>query len=52
MLRHAHSRYLALVGAILLTGGVSTPTRAQDPDDLQRGVARIGVNLMLIENFR
>src|SRR5476649_1693127 len=36
-------RFLALTGAVLLTAGVFTPARAQDPDDLKRGVARISL---------
>ena len=36
-------RLLALAGAALLSAGVLTPVRAQDPDDLQRGVARISL---------
>src|SRR6476660_509791 len=36
-------RYGALVGVVLLGVGVITPTQAQDPDDLQRGVARISL---------
>jgi len=38
-----HIRLLALTGAALLSAGVLTPVRAQDPDDLQRGVARISL---------
>jgi hypothetical protein len=33
----------ALAGAILLVASVAKPARAQDPDELQRGVARISV---------
>ena len=36
-------RFLALTGAALLSAGVFTPVRAQDPDDLKRGVARISL---------
>jgi len=36
-------RFLALTGAVLLSAGVFTPVRAQDPDDLKRGVARISL---------
>ena len=36
-------RFLALTGAALLAAGVLTPVRAQDPDDLKRGVARISL---------
>jgi hypothetical protein len=32
-----------LTGAALLSAGVFTPVRAQDPDDLKRGVARISL---------
>ena len=36
-------RLLALTGVALLSAGVLTPVRAQDPDDLKRGVARISL---------
>ena len=36
-------RFLALTGAALLSAGVLAPVRAQDPDDLKRGVARISL---------
>jgi hypothetical protein len=36
-------RLLALTAAALLSAGVFTPVRAQDPDDLKRGVARISL---------
>ncbi|HXB70111.1 MAG TPA: DUF6600 domain-containing protein, partial [Candidatus Acidoferrales bacterium] len=36
-------RFLALTGAVLLTAVGFTPARAQDPDDLKRGVARISL---------
>ncbi len=36
-------RFLALTGAILGMAGSLTPARAQDPDDLKRGVARISL---------
>ena len=36
-------RFLALTGAALLSAGVFTPVRAQNPDDLKRGVARISL---------
>jgi hypothetical protein len=36
-------RLLALTGAALLATGIFTPVRAQDPDDLKRGVARISL---------
>src|SRR5690348_1900301 len=38
-----HLRYLALTGALLAAAGAFTPVRAQDPDDLKRGVARISL---------
>jgi hypothetical protein len=38
-----HIRFLALTGAALLSAGLFTPVRAQDPDDLKRGVARISL---------
>src|ERR1700678_1812599 len=34
---------VALAGAIMMVAGLATPVRAQDPDDMQRGVARISV---------
>src|SRR5207253_3658245 len=36
-------RLLAFTGAVLLAEGGFTPARAQDPDDLKRGVARISL---------
>lgn len=36
-------RLLALTGAMLLAAGAFAPARAQDPDDLKRGVARISL---------
>src|ERR1035437_8106909 len=36
-------RLLALTAAALLATGMFTPVRAQDPDDLKRGVARISL---------
>ena len=36
-------RFLALTGAALLSAGVLTPVRAQNPDDLKRGVTRISL---------
>jgi hypothetical protein len=36
-------RFLALTGAVLFLAGSLTPARAQDPDDLKRGVARISL---------
>ena len=43
MRRLRNFRFLTLTGAILLAAGVFTPVRAQDPDDLQRAVARISL---------
>jgi hypothetical protein len=43
MERLHHFRLLALTGAILSLSGSFTPVRAQDPDDLKRGVARISL---------
>src|ERR1017187_4646648 len=43
MRRLLHFRFLALTGIVLLAAGLSTPVRAQDPDDMQRGVARISL---------
>ena len=43
MRRLACFRYLTLTSAALIAAGLSTPARAQDNDDLQRGVARISV---------
>ena len=43
MQRSSHLRFAALAGAMLLTAGLSTPAHAQDPDDMQRGVARISL---------
>ena len=34
---------VALTGAIVMVAGLATPVRAQEPDDMQRGVARISV---------
>src|SRR3984957_1147796 len=34
---------VALTGAIVMVAGLAAPVRAQDPDDMQRGVARISV---------
>jgi FecR protein len=36
-------RFLALTGTMLALAGSFTPARAQDPDDLKRGVARISL---------
>jgi len=43
MRRILHFRFFALAIMVLLTAGLSIPVRAQDPDDLQRGVARISL---------
>src|ERR1039457_1696807 len=43
MRRLLHFRFLAMTGIVLLAAGLSTPVRAQDPDDMQRGVARISL---------
>ena len=43
MERLHHFRLLALTGAMLSLSGSFTPVRAQDPDDLKRGVARISL---------
>ncbi|HEV3199672.1 MAG TPA: FecR family protein, partial [Bryobacteraceae bacterium] len=43
MRRFMHFGFLGLAGLVLWTAGLSTPARAQDPDDLQRGVARISL---------
>jgi len=42
-MRRNHLRYLTLTGALLAMAGTLTPVRAQDPDDLKRGVARISL---------
>jgi hypothetical protein len=41
--RIGNFRFLALMGAVLFLAGSLTPARAQDPDDLKRGVARISL---------
>src|SRR5450755_266167 len=41
--RLSNFRFLALTGAMLALAGSFTPARAQDPDDLKRGVARISL---------
>ena len=41
--RLANFRFLAFTGAMLSLAGSFTPARAQDPDDLKRGVARISL---------
>src|SRR5664280_1306131 len=43
MKRLGNFRFLALTGAMLALAGSFTPARAQDPDDLKRGVARISL---------
>ena len=43
MRRLGNLRFLALTGAMLSIAGSFTPARAQDPDDLKRGVARISL---------
>jgi len=43
MKRLGNFRFLALTGAMLALAGSYTPARAQDPDDLKRGVARISL---------
>ena len=43
MRRLGNFRFLALTGAMLSVAGSFTPVRAQDPDDLKRGVARISL---------
>ena len=43
MRRLLHFRIFALTGTVLLTAGLSIPVRAQDPDDMQRGVARFSL---------
>src|ERR1017187_8977210 len=36
-------RFLVMTGAALWMAGAATPARAQDPDDMKRGVARISL---------
>src|ERR1035438_6641055 len=43
MKRLGSFRFLAFTGAMLALAGSFTPARAQDPDDLKRGVARISL---------
>ncbi len=43
MQRLRNFQFLAVTGAILTLAGSFAPARAQDPDDLKRGVARISV---------
>ena len=38
-----NSRFLAFMGAVLALAGAVLPARAQDPDDLKRGVARLSL---------
>src|ERR1700735_3151624 len=42
-MRRNRIQLMALTGAVLLFAGVVAPVRAQDQDDIQRGVARISV---------
>src|ERR1700686_126007 len=42
-MRRASFRFSALAGAVLLAAAMLSPVRAQDADDLQRGVARISL---------
>src|SRR5450755_1550286 len=39
----ANLRFLVLTGAMLLAAGAAIPARAQDSEDLRRGVARISL---------
>ena len=43
MTRLGNLRFLAVTGAMLCLAGSVSPVRAQDPDDLKRGVARISL---------
>ena len=43
MRRFDNCRFLIFAGAVLLLAGSLTTARAQDPDDLKRGVARISL---------
>ena len=43
MKRLGNFRFVAFTGAMLALAGSFTPARAQDPDDLKRGVARISL---------
>src|SRR5580700_1264326 len=43
MRRLSQFRFLASTGIVLLAAGMYAPVRAQDPDDMQRGVARISM---------
>src|SRR5665811_1050991 len=40
---NANFRFLVLASAVVLAAGSAVPARAQDPDDLKRGVARISL---------
>jgi len=42
-MRHGHSRLATLTGTAFLLVGLHLPARAQDPDDLKRGVGRISL---------
>jgi len=42
-MERSHLRFAALASAMLLTAGMLTTALAQDPDDMQRGVARISL---------
>ena len=42
-MKHLHLRFSALTSAALLMTGLYLPARAQDPDDLKRGVGRISL---------
>src|SRR5881628_2935421 len=43
IMRRIHLRHLTLTGALLAMACTLTPVRAQDPDDLKRGVARLSL---------
>ena len=43
MRRFNNFRFLIFAGAVLALAGSLTPVRAQDPDDLKRGVGRISL---------
>jgi hypothetical protein len=43
MIRLSQIRWFALAGIMLLTSGMARLAKAQDPDDMQRGVARISL---------
>ena len=43
MVQSLRFRFLVLAAGVLALSGALTPARAQDPDDLQRGVARISL---------